>query len=71
MRMRTHGRHTMVPETSQETSFSARFCYNTFLYLLTDLFINVTFCIGKFSSGGCRKPTKQQTFKLFYNAVFY
>ena len=24
MRMRTHGRHTMVPETSQTTSFSAR-----------------------------------------------
>ena len=52
MRMRTHGRHTMVPETSQTTSFSARFFYNTFLYLLTNLFIDVTFCIGKFSSGG-------------------
>ena len=32
MRTRTHGRHTMVPETSQTTSSSARFFYNTFLY---------------------------------------
>ena len=40
MRKRTHGRHTMVPETSQTTSFSARFFY---LYLLTNLLIDVTF----------------------------
>ena len=38
-----HGRHTMVPEISQTTSFSASFFYNTFLYLLTNLFIDVTF----------------------------
>ena len=43
MRKRTHGRHTMVPETSQTTSFSAHFFYNTFLYLLTNLLIDVTF----------------------------
>ena len=52
MRTRTHGRHTLVPETSQTTSFSARFFYNTFLNVLTNPFIDVTFCIGKFSSGG-------------------
>ena len=40
MRTRTHGRHTMVPETSQTT---IRFFYNTFLYLITNLFIDVTF----------------------------
>ena len=33
MRTRTHGRYTMVPKTSQTTSFSARLFYNTFLYL--------------------------------------
>ena len=45
MHTRTHGRHTMVPETSQTTRFSARFFYNTFLYLLTNLFIDVTFFV--------------------------
>ena len=52
MHMRTHGRHTMVPETSQTTSFSARFFYNTFLYLLTNLFINVTFILASFLQAG-------------------
>ena len=49
MRTRTHGRHTMVPETSQTTSFSARFFYNTFLYFINkpvhrcNLFVSASF----------------------------
>ena len=43
MRTRTHDRHTLVPETSQTTSFSDRFFYNTFLNVLTNPFIDVTF----------------------------
>ena len=42
MRTRTHGRHTMVPETSKAISFLPHFFYNMFLYLLTNLFIDVT-----------------------------
>ena len=30
MRMRIHGCHLMVPETSQITNFQAHFFYNTF-----------------------------------------
>ena len=30
MRMRTHGRQTMVTETSKTTNFRARFFYNMF-----------------------------------------
>ena len=31
MRMRTHGRQTMVTETSKTTNFRARFFYDMFL----------------------------------------
>ena len=32
MHMRTHGRQTMVTETSNTANFWARFFYNMFLY---------------------------------------
>ena len=43
MRMRTCGCHTTVTETSQTINFRARFFYNTFLYWLANLLINITF----------------------------
>ena len=43
MHTRTCGHHTMVPETSQTTSFRAHFFHNMFLYMLTNLLIGVTF----------------------------
>ena len=43
MHMRTGGCHTMVTETSKTTNFRARFFYNTFLYWLANLLIDITF----------------------------
>ena len=73
MRTRTHGRHTMVPETSQTTSFSARFFYNTFLYLLTNLFIDIAFLYWQvfFRWVTETNETTNLQARFFYNAVFY
>ena len=48
MHIRTRGHHRMVAETSKITNFQARFFYNTFLYWLANLLIDITSCIGKF-----------------------
>ena len=73
MHTRTYVYHTMVPEISQTTSFSARFFYNTFLYLLTNLFINVTFLYWQvfFRRVTETNPTTNIQARFFYNAVFY
>ena len=70
---RTHGRHTMVPETSQTTSFSAHFFYNTFLYLLTNLFINVTFLYWQVFFRWVKETNELTNLqaRFFYNTVFY
>ena len=55
---RTHKRH---PETRKMTSFWAHFFYNMFLYCLTIIIIGITFLHWQdFSSGGWKKPRKQQ-----------
>ena len=41
--MYTRGRHTMVTETSKTTNFQARLFYNTILYSLANLLIDITF----------------------------
>ena len=69
MRTRTHGRHTMVPEIS----FSASFFYNTFLYLLTNLFIDVTFLYWQVFFRQVKETnekTKIQA-RFFYNSFLY
>ena len=69
MRTRTHGHHTLVPETSQ----TAHFFYNTFLNVLTNLFIDVTFLYWQVFFRRV-KETNQTTnlqARFFYNAVFY
>ena len=73
MHMRTHGRHTMVPETSQTTIFSACFFYNILLYLLTNLFIDVTFLYWQvfFRRVTETNATTNLQARFFYNAVFY
>ena len=73
MRTRTHGCHTIVPETSQTTSFSARFFYNTSLYLLTSLFIKVTFLYWQVFFRQVRETNETTNLqaRFFYNAVFY
>ena len=73
MRMHTHGRHTMVPETSQTTSFSAHFFYNTSLYLLTNLFIDVTFLYWQVFFRRVRETNETTNLqaRFFYNMVFY
>ena len=43
MRVCTHGRHTTVRETSQTINFLAHFFYNTFLYWLANLLIDIAF----------------------------
>ena len=43
MRMRTRGCHRMVTETTKITNFRACFFYNTFLYWLANLLIDITF----------------------------
>ena len=73
MRTRTHGHHTMVPETSQTTSFLARFFYNTFLNVLTNPFIDVTFLYWQvfFRRVMETNETTNLQARFFYNAVFY
>ena len=73
MRTHTHGRHTMVPETTQTTSFSARFFYNTFLYLLTNLFIDATCLYRQVFLRWVTETnaTNNLQARFFYNAVFY
>ena len=44
--------------------FCAHFLYNMILYLLTSLFIGMTFSAGKFSSGRQRKPARWPAIKL-------
>ena len=39
----TRGHHRMATETSKTTNFQAHFFYNTFLYWLANLLIDVTF----------------------------
>ena len=72
MRTRTHGRHILVPETSQTTSFSAPFFYNTFLNVLNP-FIDVTFLYwqGFFRQVKETNETTNLQARFFYNAVFY
>ena len=69
----THGRHTLMPETSQTTSFSARFFYNTFLNVLTNPFIDVTFLYWQvfFRRVKETNETTNLQARFFYNAVFY
>ena len=43
MCMCTRGRHTMVTETSKTINFRVHFYYNTFIYWLANLLINITF----------------------------
>ena len=73
MRTRTHDHHTMVPETSQTTSFSVRFFYNTSLYLLTNLFIDVTFLYWQVFFRRVRETNETTNLqaRFFYNTVFY
>ena len=73
MRTRTHGRHTLVPETSQTTSFSAHLFYNTFLNVLTNPFIDVTFLYWQvfFRRVKETNETTNLQARFFYNAVFY
>ena len=73
MRTCTHGRHTMVPETSQTTSFWPRFFYNTFLYLLTNLFIDVPFLYWQVFFRRVKETNKTTNLQahFFCNAVLY
>ena len=58
MRMCTHGRQTMVTETSETTNFWARFFYNMFLRILNSNPIQQynIFLLANFVSGGLKKP---------------
>ena len=51
MRMRTRSRDTMVTEISKTTNFRAHFFYNTFLYWLANLLINIYNFFQIFSGG--------------------
>ena len=73
MRTRTDGRHTLVPETSQTTSFSAHFFYNTFLNVLTNPFFDVTFLYWQVFFRWVKETNETTNLqaRFFYNAVFY
>ena len=73
MRTRTHGRHTMVSETSKTTSFWPCFFYNTFLYLLTNLFIDITSLYWQVFFRRVKETNKTTNLQahFFYNAVLY
>ena len=72
MHTHTHGRHTMVSEISQTTRFSARFFYNTFVFI-NNLFIDVTFLYWQVFFRRVKETNKTTNLQacFFYNAVFY
>ena len=73
MHMHTCGHHRMTTETSKTTNFRARFFYNTFLYWLANLVIDITFLYWQVFFRRVKETNETTNFEacFFYNSFLY